>query len=160
MRPDAPPEVAEEPCVGLGQGGVGLLCDFEQMRQGQAVTVLLDVLLGQTHQVGQVVGTGGGIGADGCPQLRDLLCQLVLLLGLEGLVGARVEVVHEDVADVVGDLWQLRQLVLKGRMQLGAPQQDVVGDCEGTGEGHSAGGAPIGAVFSQHVLCLFPGWKR
>jgi hypothetical protein len=58
-----------------------------------------------------------------------------------------MEVVHENVADIVGDLGQLRELALVSCMELRTPQQDVLRDCEGAGKGDFARCASIRAAF-------------
>lgn len=108
VRADARPQIIEKPAVTLGQCRVGVPSHLEQGGQRQALAVLVDFGLGQPHEIREVVGPSSGIGLNACLELANLLRHGVGRLRLERPICARVEVVNEDMADILGDGRELR----------------------------------------------------
>lgn len=85
----------------------------------------------------------GGVGLDAGLELGNLAWEVVGSLRLEGLVGAGVEVMYKNVANVIRDLWELGKVILIGGVEPGASEEDVLGQRQGACKRNCAGGACV-----------------
>ena len=140
-------EVADEPCVGVDEAWVRVTGDLKEGGKGHAIAELLNVALGKTDKVGELIGTGEDVDLDGGLELDYLLGELIGTRGLERLVLVGVEVVDDDMANLLGNRWEFGVLAVVGGIELGSlVLEDIKGNHHRAGEGKVACRAGIWAV--------------